>query len=246
MKKIKKILNSIDGLKESMFCVIDDTDIPVHLNILLTSFICLLGPLVTIVSICILPFVIIMSVLRNLYNRIDEKYFKGYHLKDNFIDYFNNLKSKKFTYYLATARTDNNYFSRYGQTNYIPDENLNITVDLQLKDFILKFLQNYNKEYFTFCGKRYICDLHRRRSLGDIYRICKNYYPDCKPEQVLKYLIDLNNEGYIGGSYCNTINRFVFHDEHTQLYIHNRTEYSDNDNIRFADMIKYIKTLKLE
>src|ERR1700739_1054433 len=55
-----------------------------------------------------------------------------------------------------------------------------------LDKFIKNFLFIYNDNYITVDkDDKYICSLNRRRSLGDIFLICRGYYPNCTIDNVL-------------------------------------------------------------
>src|SRR5689334_17236620 len=59
-----------------------------------------------------------------------------------------------------------------------------------LQEFLIKFLTKWNEEKETiFVSSREIqTHPHCRRSLGDIYMICKYYYPNVTLEDVVREL----------------------------------------------------------
>lgn len=70
----------------------------------------------------------------------------------------------------------------------------------------------YNEKFQTIDSSNQIqCEANKRRSLGDIYLICKHYYPNCSMHQVLYWLVINLHRGSIHACYCNTIHKFVFH-----------------------------------
>lgn len=115
-----------------------------------------------------------------------------------------------------------------------------------LESFILDFLKRLNLSYHTYIidenlNDKLHCTSYRRRSLGDIYLICKYYFPNCTIEQVLKILIKLTTSHKIGSGYCVTIKKYVFHVEHTISNFHNPTEYDSTKTIKFKDIINAYK-----
>lgn len=137
---------------------------------------------------------------------------------------------------------------------YLGDKDLKFN-DIDLKQFIIKFFYEYNNKYNTYLSHynknlgsedvrwgyrdfNAFCDAHRRRSLGDVYRISKTYFPSTKIEEVLEILIELCEDKKLSGSYCNTIQKFVFHKLNENFYPKGKTEYG---NITFNDVIWYIK-----
>jgi hypothetical protein len=84
-----------------------------------------------------------------------------------------------------------------------------------LKEFLVKFFTEFNPEKETiFTDNRSIqTNAGKRRSLGDIYMICKYYYPNLTIKELIQLLyIDLFEE--IDGfrsSYCNTIHKRVWY-----------------------------------
>ncbi len=109
---------------------------------------------------------------------------------------------------------------------------------ISLRNFIFNFIKKYKDECFTLDMKDdIICDTHRRRSAGDIYRICKTYYPDCTFDDVMKILIKLCIDVEIGASRCTTINKFVFHRDSYHFVPKGDVEYVPHTN--FKDIMKY-------
>jgi hypothetical protein len=86
-----------------------------------------------------------------------------------------------------------------------------------LPEFLYNFFTDFNYERDTVYveeGKGVQTPMGKRRSLGDIFSICKYYYPAATVKEVAKELyINLPNkirDGY-RSSYCNTINKRVFY-----------------------------------
>lgn len=85
-----------------------------------------------------------------------------------------------------------------------------------LQRFLERFFQDWNDDRNTI----YVDDssvqteMGRRRSLGDIYMICKYYYPTCTLNEVLNLLYNVLPTSMPDGfrtSYCNTILKRVWY-----------------------------------
>lgn len=109
-----------------------------------------------------------------------------------------------------------------------------------LDSFILDFMIDYNTRFDTYDHNGwYICGTDRRRSLGDIYLICKGYYPDCTIEDIFKILIRMLEDGTISGSYCNTIHKFVFYTASHHNNFDVKVEYKEG--IKFKQLLELYK-----
>jgi len=78
--------------------------------------------------------------------------------------------------------------------------------------FIENFLKCYNKVYNTINTKtrKLQTMANRRRSAGDIFRLCKYYFPNCTFVEVLKSLsLTTLKVGYCS-SICSTIHKRVY------------------------------------
>jgi len=158
-----------------------------------------------------------------LYLQYKDTTFEEDNLKDFIINFFT-IYNKKYNTYLESitriSETENDLFPPLGKFSF---------------EFIRNSNHKYNSDlYYYDC----YCTTNRRRSLGDIYRICKTYFPSTKIEEVLEILIDLCESKELSGSYCNTIQKFVFHKQNENFYPKGKTEYGD---ITFKDVIWYIK-----
>lgn len=85
-----------------------------------------------------------------------------------------------------------------------------------LQEFLVRFFQEWNLEKNTI----YVDDSavqtapNKRRSLGDIYMICKYYYPNCTLNEVLNLLYNVIPTVITRGyrtSYCFTIHKRVWY-----------------------------------
>ncbi len=83
------------------------------------------------------------------------------------------------------------------------------------------------------------CTNGKRRSLGDIYLITQYYRPDITESQLIKGLIQMCLNRELGGSYCNTINKYVFTQDSLTFNKNSQTEY--HPSIQFQDVIKAFK-----
>lgn len=90
-----------------------------------------------------------------------------------------------------------------------------------LQRFLERFFQDWNEDRNTI----YVDDssvqteMGRRRSLGDIYMICKYYYPTCTLNEVLNLLYNVLPTSMPDGfrtSYCNTILKRVWYFDENQ------------------------------
>jgi hypothetical protein len=99
--------------------------------------------------------------------------------------------------------------------------NSSLTIEQWLKKFLNEL--NYEKdtlnaeeEIDTYAGKR--------RSLGDIYRIARTYYPKLKLKELASTLYSIRNEFHY--SLCNTIKKQVFYSKKDGA---NRQEFNHED-----------------
>ena len=109
--------------------------------------------------------------------------------------------------------------------------------DTTLKNFIYNFINSYNYSYATFDhNDMFQCHPGRRRSLGDIYLICKHYFPECTMEEVLLILLNLTIDRRIGGSYCSTICKYVWTTPGTVIF-DTKTEYKTG--VKMIDILNH-------
>jgi hypothetical protein len=122
---------------------------------------------------------------------------------------------------------------KYYLENYEHDKNL------LLDEFIINFIHINNNIYNTKKNFLYfiqieVCGITKRRSLGDIFLICKYYYPNCKINDVLKILYE--NTSY---SRCNEIQKIVFYNNGYKNNDH-KIEYF-GENITLKQLIENLK-----
>lgn len=138
----------------------------------------------------------------------------------------------------------------------IKKENLYLSNDIEIKsktykDFLYDFLIEYNNISPTYIKHldHYIIhtNSNKRRSLGDIYNICKTYYPDVTLKEIITELYTLckTKQGF-RTSYCYNISKRVFYYDsfHSNVimnceqkdeYNHDIQYYMDRINISVED-----------
>lgn len=140
--------------------------------------------------------------------------------------------------YIHKHTYDNIFTLHIKRHKFIPDHDMSI--DMFVKNFLLAYRNVYSTDRN---GDPYYCTCYRRRSLTDIYGLCKNYYPNCTIDEVVMILIKLLDEKIIVGSYCTTTHLFVFHDDSLFYNPNDKTEYGDN--ILWIDVVNAYKNNKL-
>jgi hypothetical protein len=110
-------------------------------------------------------------------------------------------------------------------------------------DFIFQFFIQYNNECNTIHSDnlKMICDTNRRRSLHDIYLITKYYYPEVTFIDIIKRILSLLKIGVIRGSYCSTVNKYVFYTQ--DISSHNSFEHTleFTNELTFINLKEYIE-----
>lgn len=90
------------------------------------------------------------------------------------------------------------------------------SIPATLEEFLIRFFKRDNNEKNTIYvdDKTVYTTPGRRRSLGDIFKICKYYFPQCTLHQVLVLLYTTLPTRLTGGfrtSYCSTIHKRVWY-----------------------------------
>src|SRR5690606_16111820 len=88
-----------------------------------------------------------------------------------------------------------------------------LPIDTDPESFLINFLSYNNINYPTlFLDGTVQCDEDRNRSLGDIYRLILNYFPDISLIETAEILYDLvnNNVEGIRMLYCQNIKKRVY------------------------------------
>lgn len=108
---------------------------------------------------------------------------------------------------------------------------------LTLIDFIYLFFVKLNDKFSTVDPENddyLICHSGRSRSLGDIYKICKYYYPTTTIEEVKELLLDFGTN--LVGHFCNDIDRRVYS---IKAKWRNWGSYGDHREDEFGEPIEY-------
>lgn len=87
------------------------------------------------------------------------------------------------------------------------------TSKITVNEFIQYFLILYNGIFITSLKNKNVIHTieNKRRSLGDVYLICRNYFPDVSLREVLKSLYFITNIQGFRTSYCYQINKRVWY-----------------------------------
>ena len=84
-----------------------------------------------------------------------------------------------------------------------------------LEEFLIKFFNEFNntKQTIYVESEHLQTDIGKRRSIGDIFRICQYYYPECTVQEVKNILYNElpNKVDNYRSSFCSTINKRVFY-----------------------------------
>ncbi len=141
---------------------------------------------------------------------------------------------------------------RYGSYNHNTQHNIKkelLTKEFiyskrfDYRDFIIEFFKNYNNECNTVhcIHLKHICNTNRRRSLHDIYLITKYYYPEVTFVDIIKTIISLLKIGVICGSYCSTVNKYVFYTPGVSSHNSFGHQLEFTNELTFNDLKKYIE-----
>ncbi len=123
------------------------------------------------------------------------------------------------------------------------EKTLKKSIPTDLQSFLIKFFKTYNEEKDTIYtdDKTVQTTSGRRRSLGDIFKICKYYFPNCTLREVLvllyRTLPTVIRDGF-RTSYCTTIRKRVwyydegedngvFNQDQNDEYVHTVRWYTD-------------------
>lgn len=232
MKRIKKFKEWLDHFRDQtlMECDLDIVDDNMFLKGIWTSIVlclmsvaCMIGaPLSLVISIILSPTSIIVT-------KIIDKKEKAEHDK-------NLAKIKD-----LLNKHANDVFKDTGLL-YVDFKGDQKRYDTNSREFIYNFIHTYNLKFDTKYvdnKEAFQCSYGRRRSLGDIYLITKNYYPEITIEEVLTHLIDFAEKGWIAGMHCGQIHKYVFFNN--GLYKReDRLEYLP-DSLKFRDLINIYK-----
>lgn len=118
--------------------------------------------------------------------------------------------------------------------------------DWEIEDFILQFLVSLCNDSKTFCKgtDKLWCNEARRRSISDIYLLCKYYYDNVTLAEVQSILAKLTEKGKIGYFYCNATKKRVYMSrEYYKSHTVNPVQYGapDEYGISPADIKKMVQ-----
>lgn len=195
-------------------------------------FISLLQLIISVLSLIQTPIFLIFQLYIEWY---DKKYVEKARLNKakcvkEMISRYQKTLDRTYPYKLANA-IDNSNLDYYVKHNF------------SLDNFVRFFLFSLNNQYSTYSrSNELICGPGRRRSLGDIYLICKCYYPTCTLEDVLSELITLVRTDRLSITWCGTINKCVFTYQSNTQAIDCRLEYSID--YKFRDLMETYENYK--
>lgn len=109
-----------------------------------------------------------------------------------------------------------------------------------VNDFVKHFIKSYRNGYNThsLSNETLYCNIGRRRSLGDIYKLCKHYIPKTTLEKVIKAVIIYTQDGTFSHQRCSTIQKYVFHTDSAYNNPKDITEYG-----RYIDINNYSQAI---
>ncbi len=104
---------------------------------------------------------------------------------------------------------------------------------MPLRAFLRKYITEIALRTPTMkTGGKVQCEAGRRRSLQDLYIICKQYYPEVTLKEVMLTLMDLVEAGVITPGFCSQIKHEVFYSGFANFprrlehcFTNNRKEY---------------------
>lgn len=223
--------NKIDEIKHMTFDgeIFGNKWIWENLSIVVALCNTLIVAAIFIMSLLMFPLMVIMctiNIFYSIYLYLSKTiFFKSKYIKKSLKEYELSLNGKD-TYYLGDNTNGN-----WKCINLNPD----------MEEFIKTFFNRYNLTYFTYESStdKLVCKRHRRRSVGDIYLICKNYFPDTNLDEVIKCLIRLVNSNTLAVSKCSDIKKYVFvkKDSYTGNYMTKELEFMRE--INFEQLITY-------
>jgi hypothetical protein len=78
--------------------------------------------------------------------------------------------------------------------------------------FVQNLIDNYVNYYETYSCKTNLrqCEKRKHRSFGDLYCICKYYYPSLSPKQLKKILNNKVDKGLLCSLRCHNINKTTY------------------------------------
>ena len=182
------------------------------------------------VSLICFPFALMMAIIDDIYNFLKStlyfRYFSKKYIEDSIKEHELRLNEKNLLC-LKDIHNIHNWEC--------------LVLESNLDEFLSKFFRTYNNSYDTYdaVNKKLICRRFKRRSIGDIYLICKNYYPDTNLDDVIIGLIKLIKAETLAVSKCSDIKKYVFvrKDNYTGNYMTQDVEFIHG--ISFQQLMAY-------
>lgn len=205
-----------------------------HLSFVKLIMTFLIAILLFIIVVISFPFMTLFYLIRDIYNLYN--IFPAIYRIVNKKKFLKNIESKLYNY-------ERKLLSKEGIYKLDDMTSNNIRLELTiLEDFIFNFINEYNYESWTFRVKdlKKICGNGKRRSLGDIFLICKYYFPNCSLYEVLMSIIRLQKKGKIAVQKCNDIKKYTFYPvSYGNFRTYNedlKVEYFKNITISFKEL----------
>lgn len=85
------------------------------------------------------------------------------------------------------------------------------------EEFINNFIKVYNEKYYTTENDKNVCAPKMARSIEDIYRITKTYYPQLTLRSIMIHLAKGVTNKKFNVLFCNAIKKRVFNIKFTQF-----------------------------
>lgn len=201
-----------------------------NLGIIVALITVLMVLAIATLSLLILPITIVMIIINAVYT-IVKRIFKSAFLRVKYIkkslNEYEGRLNKRSTYYLKQHTAAKSWDC--------------VVLDPSIEEFLIKFFNVYNRSYSTYRSgtDELICRNYRRRSVGDLYLICKNYFPDTNLDEVLISLIKLVKSDKLAVSKCSEIKKYVFvtKDSYTGNYLDKELDFIKG--INFEQLIAY-------
>ena len=234
---MKKYINFINSLSTKLPLEFHGLDSFYFLNCIANIFLIIIFGILGILSISLLPFVLIANIIYFIFKIII------------YIKYKNKMNNTGSVITTALNKLSIELLKKdehYTLKNILTNDYLIINRETSLEEFIFDFVRTYNFYYFTIGSpRRYVvCEGGKRRSLGDIFLISKEHYPNCTIEEVLKILIKLYDIGNINGSYCTNICKYVFYHTCQSRYRDADCQVEYESDLKFSDYINYYNNKK--
>ena len=201
-----------------------------NLGILVLVCEVILLSVVALVSLLKIPVGMVMISINAIYSLfkliVGHTYWNKFYIRKSLNDYETSL-NKRNSYFLCDKQRGGDWTC--------------VVLDPNMEDFIAKFFKNLNATYDTYemNSNKLICRRHKKRSIGDTYLVCKNYYPEATLDDVIKCLIRLINSEIIAVSKCSEINKYVFVKKDSYINNYRTKDLEFIKGINFEQLTKY-------